>query len=157
MKGIKTTLIIAVALASQVALADNQVAGGKQLYEQNCAVCHGATGGMDMSKRLAPPIMGVKKHYVKKHPDKESFVAAVVTWLEKPEESKSLMKGAIHKFKLMPAIPVSPEDAEKIATYMYEGKLEKPKGFDEHMKKMHGGKGHKHGEGEKGGCGGMKH
>jgi hypothetical protein len=79
-----------------------------------------------------------------------------VSWLEKPEEGKSLMKMVIHKFNLMPVIPVSAEDAEKIATYMFEGKLEKPEGFDEHVKKMHGGKGkkgHKHGKGKKGECG----
>ena len=160
MKSMRLVLIIAGVLASPFALASENVDAGRQLYKQNCAVCHGATGGMDMSKRLAPPIMGVKMHYVKKHPDKESFVAAVVSWLDKPEESKSLMKMAIHKFKLMPKIPVSDADAEKIAVYMFEGKLEKPEGFDEHVKKMHGGKGmkgHKHGGGEKGGCDGMKH
>ena len=69
------------------------------------------------------------------------------------------MKMAIHKFNLMPTIPVSAEDAEKIANYMYEGKLEKPEGFDEHVKKMHGGVGHQHGKGKgmDGSCKGMKH
>jgi len=175
MKSIKSVLVIASVLAAPMAFGNSDVEAGRQLYEKNCAVCHGATGGMDMSKRLAPPMIGVKKHYTKKHPDKASFVAAVKSWLEKPEKGKSLMKGAIHKFNLMPTIPVSAEDAEKIAVYMFEGELDKPEGFDEHMKKKHGGKGkcghgHEH-EGEKkggghgdehegekkGGCDGMKH
>lgn len=87
MKSMRLVLIVAGVLASPFALASENVDAGRQLYEQNCAVCHGATGGMDMSKRLAPPIMGVKMHYVKKHPDKESFVAAVVSWLDKHEET----------------------------------------------------------------------
>ena len=165
MKNMKSVLIITCVLASPLTLASDSVDAGRQLYEQNCAVCHGVTGGMDMSKRLAPPIMGVKMHYTKKHPDKESFVAAVVSWLEKPEADKSLMKGAIRKFNLMPTITVSAGDAEKIATYMFEGTLEKPEGFDEHVKKKHGGKGmkgHHHGKGKGkgkgmgGDCGEMK-
>lgn len=165
MKMFKLTVLFVGMYMSHAALASDDITAGKQLFEQNCAVCHGATGGMDMSKRLAPPIRGVKMHYEKTHQDKESFVAAVVSWIEKPEEGKSLMKMAIRKFNLMPTIPVSAEDAEKIAIYMYEGELEKPEGFDEHVKKMHGGKGHKHGKGKgmkgmkgmDGGCDGMKH
>jgi len=162
MRFFKLMLMFVAMFMVHATLASDDIKAGKRLYEQNCAVCHGATGGMDMSKRLAPPILGVKMHYAKKHQDKESFVAAVVSWLEKPEEGKSLMKMAIHKFNLMPTIHVSTEDAEKIANYMYEGKLDKPEGLDEHMKKMHGGKGHQHGkgkmgEGKKGECDGMKH
>lgn len=162
MRSIKSMLVIAGLLATPVVFGGSDVEAGRQLYEKNCAECHGDTGGMDMSKRLAPPMIGVKKHYMKKHPDKASFVAAVKSWLEKPEEGKSIMKMAIHKFNLMPALTISAEDAEKVAIYMFEGKLDKPKGFDEHMKKMHGGKGkggHAHGNGaaKKGGCDGMKH
>jgi len=151
MKSLKFILTLAGVLATQLAFANSSLERGHQLFEANCAVCHGATGGMDMSKRLAPPIIAVKMHYKKKLKDKESFIAAVAAWVAKPDKDKSLMKGAIHKFNLMPPLTVSHEDIEQIATYMYEGKLDRPEGFDEHMKNKHGGKG------KKGGCGGKKH
>lgn len=127
-------------ISSQVIASDTSIEEGKQLYKTNCSACHGATGGMDMNKRLAPPIAGVKLHYVGVHADKALFVAAITDWLDKPEASKSLMRGAIKKFKIMPAITVAKEDAVKIATYIYEGELDKPAGFDEHVGKMHGKK-----------------
>jgi len=157
MKYVKPLLLTVGVLVSSATFAGDDISAGRQLFEQKCAVCHGSNGGMEMERRLAPPMMGVKKHYMKVHKDKESFVAAVVSWVKKPEEDKSLIKMAVKKFNLMPKIPVSSEDVEKIATYIYEGEMDKPKGFDGHMKQMQGGKGHKHGGGKEGGCKGMKH
>ena len=125
-------------LASQAAQADNDVEQGEKLYKTYCSACHGATGGMDMSKRVAPPIIAVKMHYIDSYPDKASFVVAVTQWLEKQDASKTLMPGAIRKFKIMPQIPVAREDAQKIAAYIYEGDIEKPAGFDKHFEEMRG-------------------
>ena len=151
MMGFKVILTLLGVLVIQFVFADGSLERGQKLYEANCVACHGATGGMDMSKRLAPPIIAVKMHYKKKLKDKESFVAAVSAWVVNPNKDKSLMKGAIRKFNLMPPLALPTEDIEQIAKYMYEGKLKRPEGFDEHVKKMHGGKG------KKGGCGGKKH
>jgi len=145
MKQIKMSVILGLFFTVQFAFASDDVNRGKQLFEQNCAVCHGVAGGMDMSKRLAPPIKAVKMHYMKHYSDKETFTKAVAAWVENPQESKSRMKGAIKKFNLMPKIVVAAEDAEMIAAYIFEGELDSPAGFDEHFKKMHGDK--------KGGCG----
>ena len=141
MKMTPTFFALAVFLMSPLAMAgDTTIEEGKQLYKTYCSACHGATGGMDMSKRLAPPIAGVRFHYISSHADKASFVNAITEWLAKPEASRALMPGAIRKFKLMPSIPVTKENAEKIATYIFEGQLEKLPGFDEHFEKMHGKK-----------------
>ena len=131
-------LVLVLILLPQVVLAGNSVEEGEKLYKTYCSACHGVTGGMDMSKRVAPPVIAVRMHYLGPYPDKAAFVAAVANWLEKPDESKTLMPGAIRKFKLMPAVPVARGDAEKIATYIYEGKLESPAGFEEHYEEMHG-------------------
>ena len=127
-------------LLSPFALANESdvVKEGEQLYKTHCSACHGSTGGMDMSKRLAPPVIAVRMHYIGSYPDKDSFVMAVADWLEKQDESKSLMRGAIRRFNLMPPVYVSRQNAEKIASYIYEGELEKPAGFEEHVQKMHG-------------------
>lgn len=71
----------------------------------------------------------------------------MAAWVVKPEKDKSLMKRAIDQFSLMPALPLPRKDLEKVATYMYEGELDKPGRFDEHVADLHGtrgGKGGKH-------------
>lgn len=132
---ITTTLIFAQnAFSSQ----DN-IEEGEKLFKATCNACHGvAVGGMDMNKRIAPPIAGVRKHYLDAHPDKESFVKAITSWLEKQTPEKSLMPGAIRKFKIMPPLSVPKEDAEKIAAYLYSGNIEVPEGFEKHEQEMHG-------------------
>ena len=134
----KTILILTLFFLPQVVLAANDVEQGEKLYQTYCSVCHGATGGMDMSKRVAPPIVAVRMHYIGPYPDKAAFVAAVANWVEKQEASKTLMPGAIRKFNIMPPVSISRQDAEKIAAYIYQGDIEKPAGFDKHFEEMHG-------------------
>ena len=139
MKLTRSLLTLTFFLISPMAIASNTtIDEGKKLYKTYCSACHGATGGMDMNKRLAPPIAAVKLHYIGTHPDKASFVTAVTDWLANQDASKTLMRGAIRKFNIMPAITVSKGEAEKIATYIFEGKLDKPEGFEEHVQQMHG-------------------
>ena len=102
------------ALSSPTVLANSEIKQGEHLYKTYCSSCHGLTGGMDMKQRVAPPIAAVRFHYINIHPDKKSFVTAVTNWLEKQDENKSLMRGAIRRFNIMPPIPVSKEDAQKI-------------------------------------------
>ncbi len=134
----KSLSLLAFTLLPHVVLANSDVAQGEQLYKNNCASCHGLTGGMNMSQRVAPPIAAVRLHYIGVHPDKNSFVTAVTDWVEKPDENKSLMRGAIRHFNLMPPVSVTKEDAYKIANYIYAGNLEKPAGFDKHVEQRHG-------------------
>ena len=135
-------LIIVLLFASQPGLtAEVDVEKeGKELYKKHCSACHGNTGGMDMNKRLAPPIIAVRMHYMWHYPDKDPFVMVMADWLENQDESKSLMRGAIRRFNIMPPVYLSRADAEKIAAYIYDGNIEKPAGFDEHVEKMHGKK-----------------
>lgn len=93
---------------------------------------------MDMSKRVAPPIIAVRMHYLGPYPEKDAFITAVANWVEKQDESRTMMPGAIRRFNIMPPVSVSRQDAEKIAAYIYEGDIEKPSGFDEHFEEMHG-------------------
>ncbi len=140
MKFFKPLLITSTLILAQNAFSSQDNIGeGEKLFKATCNACHGiAVGGMDMDKRIAPPIVGVRKHYLDAHPDKESFVKAITSWLEKQSPEKSLMPGAIQKFKLMPPLSVPKEDAEKIAAYLYAGNIEVPEGFEKHEQEMHG-------------------
>ena len=141
MKFSKIFIALIFILTSQAAWANNNVEQGAQLYKTYCSACHGATGGMDMNKRVAPPIIAVRMHYMGPYPDKAAFVTAVTNWVEKQDASKTLMRGAIRKFNIMPPVSVSREDAQKIAAYIYEGNIENPPGFDKHFEEMHGKQG----------------
>ena len=131
-------LLLTFTLLQQTVLADNEETQGKQLYKTFCSSCHGLSGGMDMRQRVAPPIAAVRFHYIGAYPDETSFVTAITNWVEKQDENKSLMRGAIRRFNIMPPISISKQDAQKIASYIYAGNIEKPPGFDEHIKEMHG-------------------
>ncbi len=158
MKTLKPLLIAASILLSQASFASDKREEGEKLFKANCAVCHGSTGGMDMSKRLAPPIAAVRMHYIDTYPDEAGFVSAVSSWVEKQDSNKSLMQGAIQMFKIMPPLSVAKEDAQKIAAYIYAGNIEELEGFKEHVEEEHGkqgmgehkgmGMGKMHGEGK---------
>jgi hypothetical protein len=83
-------------------------------------------------------------HYIDTYSDEDSFVQAVAGWIEKQDEGKSMMRGAIRKFKIMPPVNVAKEDAKKIATYIFAGNIEQLEGFKEHVQEEHEkqGKGH---------------
>lgn len=138
MKIIRSLLVSVSILLAHTVHAGSDIEQGEKLYKTYCSACHGTTGGMDMSKRLAPPVFAVQMHYLGPYPEKTAFVTAVVDWLAEPDESKTLMPGAIRKFKLMPLIKVTRGDAEKIAAYIYAGGFESPAGFEEHYEEMHG-------------------
>ena len=148
MKIIQPLVITTTILLSSTAFAtDEKSPSGEKLFNTYCIACHGAkVGGMDISKRIAPPIAAVKMHYIDRYPDQTSFVTAISSWIEKQDKSKSLMRSAINKFKLMPPIVVPKADAEKIAMYIYAGKIEEPEGFRQHVEDEHGkaGYGKKH-------------
>ncbi len=135
-------MTLSMLLSSTAFATDNPYEEGEKLFKTHCAACHGANvGGMDMSKRIAPPIAAVRLHYIGTYPDQASFVEAVAGWVEKQDPAKSLMRGAIRRFKIMPPIVIPKEDAKKIAAYIYAGDIEKPKGFREHVAEEHGKKG----------------
>lgn len=140
MKAIHIVIFLSIALLSPLATA-NEEAGkhkGQQLFKTHCSSCHGIQGGMDMSKRVAPPIAAVRLHYIGSYPDEMSFVDAIANWVEKPDQNNTFMRGAIRRFNIMPPISIPRADAETIAAYIYDGDIENPEGFKEHVRQRHG-------------------
>jgi len=111
---------------------------GEKLYQQHCGTCHGATA--QGQRRIAPPIFAVKNHYLAVHDEELTFVDAINDWVANPEEEKSLMKGAIRHFKLMPKIPVAEDDVTKIAEYIFSDAVAIPAAYKRHYQERHGGK-----------------
>lgn len=140
MKAIHILIFLSIVLLSPIATANPEAAKhkGQQLFKTHCASCHGVQGGMDMSKRVAPPIAAVRLHYIGSYPDEMSFVDAIANWVEKPDQNNTFMRGAIRRFKIMPPIKISRTNAETIAAYIYDGDIESPDGFKEHVKRRYG-------------------
>ena len=136
MKITKLITASAIIFLSQTSYASNNDEG-EHLFKTYCNACHGMTGGMDMRKRIAPPIAAVRMHYISHYQDENSFVNAITGWVEKQDPQKSLMRGAILRFNIMPPIAIKNEDARKIASYIYEGNLQRPAGMEEHVQQQH--------------------
>ncbi len=112
---------------------------GLQLIKKNCYACHNPnTNSHD--DIIAPPLIAVKNHYSRAYSSKDEFVREMTNWIVHPEEEMALMMGAVNRFNVMPSLGISKEDAKKMATYIFENELEKPKWFAAHEKEMHGGK-----------------
>jgi mono/diheme cytochrome c family protein len=110
---------------------------GQKLMKDQCYVCHSPDA--EHGNRLAPPLMVVKKHYLRGDASKEQFINDIWEWTQNPNEQNARMKGAIEKFGIMPKQVFSKEDIEQIASYMYENELEHPGKAKHHM-----GKGKRH-------------
>ncbi len=101
---------------------------GELLMKNNCLTCHG--NGDSHETILAPPMRGVKMHYLEDDMTEAEFVSSVVNWVKNPNEENSKMPGAIKRFKVMPKQNFNEEEVKAIAAYMYRNNLPKPEWLD---------------------------
>lgn len=103
---------------------------GKKLMETNCYVCHSATANHE--DRLAPPMIAVKKRYLKGGMNKKEFINSLQNWIKNPTTDNVKMYGAIERFGIMPKL-VYPEDTiELIGDYMFDYEIDQPEWFESH-------------------------
>lgn len=112
----------------------------KMYLQYLCLSCHQAQEGHDAQRQgLAPPMWGVRDHYLEVYPEREAFVEAVSAFLQKPELEKSLMRNAAKRFGLMPVQGLAPEQLEAVASLVYDGELFKePPWWAAHQKAQNG-------------------
>jgi len=119
---LKTTLFtlgIIVALTSWVQA--NETAEG--LFDAKCAMCHTKTRPTDMSKVLAPALMGVMRHIKMSYPNKDEAVKFMVDYVLDPQKKKAIcMPQKIERFGLMPSQKGNVTEAEltKITSWMFD-------------------------------------
>jgi len=114
-------------VAKQQDLADvkNNDTDAYKLMKTYCFTCHAEKPGMQQhDKMVAPPMMMVQKHYKPTYSNKKDFVAAVVKWVNKPNENDIKMPGAARKFGLMPPLPIGDDKLEKIAGLLFDMQFE---------------------------------
>lgn len=91
------------------------------LMEAKCFSCHSVKPGpFKKSEVLGPPMRQIYDHYKPTYASKKKFVAAIIEWVNNPLEAKTLMPGAIRKFKLMPKSPYEPAALKLIAEALFD-------------------------------------
>ncbi|MGB0848829.1 MAG: c-type cytochrome [Thiolinea sp.] len=108
---------------------------GNKVYQSACMVCHVAKG----KPTIAPPIFAVKNHVIAEYPERDDFIQRVKSWVKAPNEEEALMRGAIRKFGLMPAMPqLSDDDLQAVAEYLFDTNMELPEWYKKHYEEEHG-------------------
>lgn len=109
---------------------------GLFLLKKNCYSCHNPNT-TSHEEIIAPPMQGIKEHYLRAYPSRGAFSAAMESFVGNPIEEKALMKGPVKRFGLMPKPAVSEEDLQKIIAYIQDNNLETPIWWGEHTKGGH--------------------
>ncbi|WP_452227830.1 c-type heme family protein [Lacinutrix sp. MEBiC02404] len=122
---------------------------GKKLLETNCYTCHSPTASQE--DRIGPPMIAIKKHYIKKGTTKQQFIADMQAWIINPNTEDAKMFGAVKRFGVMPKQTFPEKTIAQIADYMFDFDIEQPEWFESHFneeKGMHKGKGNGMGKGK---------
>lgn len=118
---------------------------GKELLEKECYTCHNPQ--TPRHELIAPPMIAIKKHYLKETPARDQFVKEIMNWVKDPNKENSRMPGALNKFGIMPYQSFPEETISQIAEYLYDNEIETPDWFQTHMGKGKGeGKGREMGK-----------
>lgn len=136
MKLSHSLILVLVTFHGSGVLANESTADGGKLFVQYCGSCHGQSDSAE--NRIAPPIVAIKDHYIRKHADKQTYVSAFVNWVKHPSKDRTLMPGAIKRFGLMPALAYSEQDLTAIAEFVFEEKIDTPDWYEKHYNAEHG-------------------
>ena len=125
----------AVTASAELKAATSEGHPGAKVYQTYCMACHVAEG----KAVIAPPIFAVKDHVIKAYPERDAFIARVVSWAKAPNGDDLLMPGAAKKFGVMPAMPyLADADLNAVAEFLYDTDLGKPDWYKAHYEAEHG-------------------
>ena len=149
-KAIKTLISLAVLFAVPLYADEHTDSAtpasnkAKNLFESHCLSCHQphkggkGTRAKDShtqekptenkqaqtkaahTKRKAPPMPMVKKHYLKTYPDRDLFIAKISAWVTAPDANTAILHHAVEKFGLMPPQAIDKVTRQQIAGYIYD-------------------------------------
>ena len=116
---LKTNIFLSLALLNIA----NATPTGEVLVKSKCSICHTMTRPQDISKLIAPPMMGVMRHVKMAYPDKDNAVAFIKDYVLNPSSKKALCKPQkIKRFGLMPSQKgdVTKKELDDIASWMFD-------------------------------------
>lgn len=98
---------------------------GLRLIPTFCNTCHGV-GDRREDEMLAPPLWGVRAHYLKAYPEADVFVDSMADFIAQPDAKKSLMPKALKRYGLMSPTPLDESKLRAIAMAIHAGHVERP-------------------------------
>ena len=88
---------------------------------QKCFVCHfQKPDPAKMNQMIAPPLLRVQEHYKPAYPNKSDFVKVIIEYINNPSVEKTLMPGAVKKFKLMPKLIYDKNELQLIVETLFD-------------------------------------
>jgi hypothetical protein len=118
-------------------LTEEQAREAQQLMATHCYLCH-SPNAPELEGRIAPPMVGIKGHYLQAYPERADFIKGMVDFVNHPTLDKTLMPGAVKRFGVMPYQDYPKGVAEKIAAYLYDYQIEEPDWFASHWESNQG-------------------
>ena len=95
----------------------------ESLFGTKCSMCHSKSRPSDMSKVLAPALMGIMRHIKMSYPKKDDAVKFMVDYVLEPSKEKAIcMPQKIEKFGLMPSQKenISKDELTQISSWMFD-------------------------------------
>jgi mono/diheme cytochrome c family protein len=100
----------------------SEMGEGFRIMESSCLTCHNPNA--EAKNKIAPSFTEIKKAYIKKSTDLESFTALMVKFMADPSQSNSVMRASLEQYGLMPNFNITPSEAKNLATYFYFSPME---------------------------------
>lgn len=106
-------------------LSSTEIQEGQRAVRLQCATCHGV-GDNKQDEMLAPSLWAVRQHYIKKYPDPDVFVAAMLAFLDEPTDATGLMPQAIEHYGLMAMLPLAEAELSAAVRLIAVGHVTRP-------------------------------
>lgn len=106
---------------------------GVELMPTYCLTCHGV-GDLKMDEVLAPPLWGVRAHYLSEFREPQAFVDAVTEFLLDPHFDRSRMPIELERYGVKAPVSLSEEEIRAAAWAIYAGEVERPPWSREYQK-----------------------
>jgi len=122
-----TILLVAIVATS---LSANSQTTAEELFTNKCSSCHTTSRPTDMSKVVAPAIMGVMRHIKMSYPERDKAIAFMKDYIINPSKDKAIcMPQKIERFGVMPSQKglVTEKELDSILPWIYD--KFPPKGF----------------------------
>jgi mono/diheme cytochrome c family protein len=112
----------------------DRIEQGVDLMATHCHTCHGV-GELTMEEMLAPPLWGVRAHYLAKYPEPDKFVDAMTAFIVEPVADQSLMPLSVANYGLKAPVSLTEAEIRSLVWAIYAGRVERPAWSREYRKR----------------------